>query len=303
MKNKFTLLSILLCAFQSYAVVVYKPLCENDKKAEDFTYVGGIQNILTGGAGSAVIIGEGQYLITARHCLTLSGTVEGQVVCAEALIYFDNQNSYHVSEVYASEKADLAICKLNVKLKSYAKIIPELLVDDEFYGVGLGKSSSQINFEKMDFDLPYGTKRVFKNNVLGQMMKQRCFDNSEKSYLLHFYMMRNENSPFGEPILGEGMHGPGDSGGGMFTYYNGELCLFAIICSTYYEKPLTGFGVDLFTNLDWIEKIVPNACSQVTMHKNKSDIERASRFVRLLNNDIPYAIQSRRRKKVIEFTE
>jgi hypothetical protein len=78
---------------------------------------------------------------------------------------------------------------------------------------------------------------------------------------MYYFMLRGPSSKvdIGQAIMGEGMHGPGDSGGGIFSRFDNQFYLLGIIDAIYDEAPITGFAVELATHRKWIESVVPEA--------------------------------------------
>lgn len=241
--------------------VVANPACQMDLKAKDFPFVGGIYNKHTKSAGSAVVIGLGEFIITARHCVTTSLDIAGDAVCVDDIVFIVEDKNYAISQIVLNPDADLAICRLVEPHTSSVKMFPYLTLSDEFYGVGVGRGASKINYDKLDFDLPYGTKRVFKNEMQGLIMKTFVDElRTERKFVMYYYMLR-EKSFFENQIMGEGMQGPGDSGGGLFLYHDQQIKLIGIISSVSDERPIAGFAVELTTQKEWIESVVANTFS------------------------------------------
>lgn len=262
--KKYILIFILLFLLPSYNIdgsVVVNPACHLDLKSRDFPFVGGIYNKHTKSAGSAVVIGLGEYIITARHCVTTTLDIAGDAACVDDIIFIGDDKNYAISQIILNPHADLAICRLLEPHTSSVKIFPYLTLNDEFYGVGVGRGASAINYNKIEFDLPYGTKRVFKNEMQGLIMKTFKDEyEQDQKFVMYYYMLR-EKSFSENQIMGEGMQGPGDSGGGLFLYHDQQIYLIGIISSVADERPIAGFSVELTTQKEWIDSVVSNAFS------------------------------------------
>jgi hypothetical protein len=262
MKILSFIIAICLLNFYASSAVVVNEMCKYDKNISDFPFVGGIYNLRTQGAGTASIIGKGRYVITARHCVTSEGQIEGDTEKPENLMFITNTHNYRISDVYACADSDIAICKLATPSESYVQLKKpiKLMLEEEFYGAGVGKGCSTVSYESLNFDLPYGTLRIFKNAIQGAIVKtftDEC--KNQHKFILYYYVLRDPKSPLGPQSLGEGMHGPGDSGGGLFVFEDDALQLFAIISSIVVESPITGFAADVGENSVWIRSIVPDA--------------------------------------------
>lgn len=254
----FVLLFLLPSSFIKGSVVA-NPACPLDLKTKDFPFVGGIYNKFTKSAGSAVVIGYGDFIITARHCVTASHDIAGEAACVDDIIFIGDDKNYGISQIILNPHADLAICRLIEPHTSSVKVFPYLTLNDEFYGVGVGRGATKINYDKLEFDLPYGTKRVFKNEMQGLIMKTfKDKHKQDQKFVMYYYLLRDK-SFFENQIVGEGMQGPGDSGGGLFLYHDQQIYLIGIISSLSEEKPITGFSVELTTQREWIESVVANA--------------------------------------------
>jgi hypothetical protein len=83
------------------------------------------------------------------------------IVAPSEIIYITEGKNVTAEAIFFSDTTDLAICKLSEKVDSGVKIIA-MVLDDEFYGVGVGRGASKVDHKKIDFDLPYGTKEFLK---------------------------------------------------------------------------------------------------------------------------------------------
>jgi hypothetical protein len=248
------------------------PLNSNDKNAQDFPFVGSLVNINTGASGSAVVIGDGSHIITARHVITHDGTQEGLVLEGANFVFTLEGEGFLVERVFANESSDVAILKLIKKAPCSIKLYnSEDSLNKDFYGVGFGKGSTMACSNLIIWDLPYGTKRIFKNTILGSRYEIRISNNKITLEKKLFFVLRESGNSFYKPIEGEGMHGPGDSGGGIFINNNGNMELVAIINSILPQSPIAGFVADLYYCKSWIESIVPNSFADKQSIKLKID--------------------------------
>jgi hypothetical protein len=256
-------LLILLTTFvAAKASVTIVPLKSGDKTAQDFPFVGSIHNINSGIMGSGVVIGDGMYVITARHVVTHNGEDTGLILEGSNFIFDLGDGGITVERVFGCPDGDIAILKLASKANASTTIYDSSIsIGKDFYSAGFGKSCSNASFDKIDWDLPYGTRRIFKNTIQGGIYEITISDTIKIEKKLTF-TLRDPCSNTDPAIPGEGIFGPGDSGGGLFFNNNGRLELFATISSLTTQKPYTGFVVDLYSYKKWIVKLVPNAFSE-----------------------------------------
>lgn len=73
----------------------------------------------------------------------------------------------------------------------------------------------------------------------------------------YFFYLRDPASNLA--IEGEGIFGPGDSGGGIFIDNHGQLELVGVVRALTLESPITGYFVDVYSCKKWISEIVPDA--------------------------------------------
>lgn len=289
MRQRFFFVSYVLCIFltilSAHAGVTILPLCENDRKLEEFEFVGKIVNFNNGISGSVVFINNGNHFITSKHCVTHDGKPEGMLLDATNFVVQQGEEYFLVSRMHQNSHCDLAIGELYRPAKRSVKLLNgQLYGNESFYGAGYGMSCTKTDTEILQFDIEYGTKRIFKNTLQGS------FEDYYPTLLgnlitakIHYFNLRRPGSPCGNPIQGEGIPGPGDSGGGLFIDNNGSLELFAVIFAVQTHAPFFSYAVDLYTQKKWIESICPQAFSTRTivlcvlqsdeqdLHQNKAD--------------------------------
>jgi hypothetical protein len=120
----------VLAIFTSFAnaSVTLVPLKNTDKNVSDFGCVGRITNILGGSVGSATIVGDGSFIITARHITTLNGT-STELPLPPVGFYFSLEDKHcPIEEIYVHPYADIAIMKLQKTFPNPAKIsFPDMI--------------------------------------------------------------------------------------------------------------------------------------------------------------------------------
>jgi hypothetical protein len=247
---------------RSVTVVPMDPL---DKNINEFPYVGMVNNYGFYSLGSGIVIGDGTFVITAKHVLSDNGRPDGGIYPVDNYTFDHAGTTYKVEQVWCHPYSDVAIMKLKGKITSTVKIRNnDNLISSEFYGVGFGRSSSMPKFDKIEWDLGYGTKRVFKNTFsVADFRKYRATkDREEYVEKVMLFMVRNPAiESFERAIPGEGIFGPGDSGGGLFVKneVTGEMELAASINSILQSGRVFGYGIDLVYIKKWISGIVPDA--------------------------------------------
>lgn len=268
MRQRFFFASFVLCLLTTFFVaqagVTVVPLCENDKNENDFPFVGKIVNFKNGICGSAVFINEGKHIITSKHCVTHDGKPDGMLLDSSNFLVQSGDDYYMLSKLYDCPHSDIAIGALFRTAKYSIKLMNgEAPAKSSFYGAGYGKSSTKISEASIEFDVEYGTKRVFKNTLQG------CYEEYGPSGFggvstskIYYFNLRHKNSKYGEPIQGEGMPGPGDSGGGLFYLNNKNLEMFAVIYAVQTSSPYLCYAIDVGTQKAWIESICPDAFSR-----------------------------------------
>jgi hypothetical protein len=177
---------------------------------------------------------------------------------------------YTIEKIYANNPNDIAILKINGKCPKAIKIhASNNLVNRDFYGAGFGRSSSNAKYNSIDWDIDYGEKRIFKNTIMGLVNSIYIQDSTIQIETEYFFYLRDPVSK--QSIKGEGIFGPGDSGGGVFIDNFGQLELIGVIRALTLECPITGFFVDAYSCKNWISEIVPNAfCEQASSPKTSS---------------------------------
>ena len=268
-------------------------LSKTDKTDKDFPYVGSLINMNNGTGGSGTVIGDGSFVITARHVITSDGSKKGMLLDSSNFLFIAENKLVSIDEVYGHPFCDLAILKLSEKLSTAAKISQRRSITGiEFYGVGFGKGCKDPKFNSINWDVPYGTKRVYKNTIqsvetyiefnYGYVQKERNI----------VFVLKNI-STLGQDrgaIQGEGMHGPGDSGGGLFiSSYNHENHLIGIISAIGTEPVIFGIATDALNCKEWITQIVPDAfeaqkieatsSSSVLKHKPSFKVDTYNEYV------------------------
>jgi hypothetical protein len=162
---------------------------------------------------SGTVVGNGMFVLTARHCL--DGIADPQNAR-----FSQNGVTYFGQEIMRHPTADIAIIKLGVMLSdSYPVACPATLTGLQFCGVGFGVGSSNGGTATSTWDLPYGTKRVFYNVIDGLSPDGGL--NGERAFEYSLTI------PGG--IAGEGVHGPGDSGGPMLSNINGTVSVVGVL--------------------------------------------------------------------------
>lgn len=162
---------------------------------------------------SGTVVGNGMFVLTAAHCL--SGINDPQ----NARFRLGN-TTYFGQQIMRHPTADIAIIKLGTMLSdTYPVACPPTLTGQQFCGVGFGAGSSNGGTATATWDLPYGTKRVFYNVIDGLSPDGGLLNEPAWQYTL--------NIPGG--IAGEGLHGPGDSGGPMLANINGTLSVVGVL--------------------------------------------------------------------------
>lgn len=253
-----SLLTFLTTVTAADASVTIVPLNEKDKTAQDFSFVGSLVNINNYSCGSGTVIGDGSFVLTSRHVITHDGRSDGMVLDPSNFVFILDGTGYSVEKIYANNPNDIAILKINGKYPRAIKIhASNKLVGKDFYGAGFGKSSSNPQYNKIDWNIDYGERRIFKNTIAGSISSIVIQNSTIKVETEYFFYLRDPASKLA--IEGEGIFGPGDSGGGIFIDNCGQLELVGVVRALTLESPITGYFVDVYSCKEWISSIVPDA--------------------------------------------
>lgn len=206
----------------------------------DFPGVGLFGHIGLGSspACSAVAIGDGSHVLTTRHCVTLSGGISGATRPAGDFWFQAGGGVFRGVEVFADFDADLALVQLDsVVPDAYDLWTPDLPTElgQTFRGVGLG--ANDPNGNGVWGPGGEGVKREFANT----------FDAiSPGSIAGQGEVLRYDFDLLSAGHIGdlEGLHGPGDSGGGAFLAdpSGGESWLLAGVMSSSTQPVEGGTG-------------------------------------------------------------
>ena len=175
--------------------------------------------------GSATAVFDGWYVLTARHLVTSDLTITGSVRPAAELRFRLNGTDYGCSSVLADFGADIALVKLNQTCG----------VSVSLYSAAAGSEAGQIfwaaGFGQTDttgdgtWDAGTGgIRRSFRNTV--DSITNGTL--SGQGTVLRYDFDKTTGSPVGQD---EGIHGPGDSGGGVFLWDDGEYRLAGVLSS------------------------------------------------------------------------
>jgi hypothetical protein len=175
--------------------------------------------------GTAASILGGQYVLTARHCVTTDGSITGTLKDATTLRFLDGGVTYTGTAVFANFGADIAVVRINqVDPNSYGlwSAADGNEVGKSFVGVGFGETDANNNGLWDDND--YGTKHYYEN----------IFDSSQVGPLAGqgTVLKIDYDKTTGVAVNNnEGLFGPGDSGGPGFLS-NGSTLLIAGVHSS-----------------------------------------------------------------------
>jgi len=316
MKLILSVFSVLLFLLPKPALssVTVVPLRANDKTIDNFKFVGMMMNVNNASCGSGTVIGDGSFVLTARHVVTHNGSDTGMLLDGSNFVFVIGDKSYRVLNVYGHPSADIAIVKIDGVCEKTAKIsYSKSFAGKEFYGAGFGKSASKAKFDCVDWDVEYGTERFYKNRIDIESINLKIVDNNIIMTRIFIFEL-SDPATLGQKdgaIDGEGMHGPGDSGGGIFILEDGELHVFGVISALTLKPPYAGFIHDVSSCREWIENIVKNAFATPNNQvPNKQNIQIGNIGEALIEsspkNDIsmlPFIINERRRRRTPPFDE
>ena len=298
-------------AFSSVTIV---PPKAGDKAIENFDFVGMMLNVNNGSCGSGTVIGDGSFVLTARHVVTHNGSDSGMLLDGSNFVFFFIFKKYKILNVYGHPSADIAIVKIDGVCDKAAKIsYSNSFAGKEFYGAGFGKSASNATFDSIDWNMEYGIKRIYKNRIDIESISLRIVGNNITMTRVFIFEVSNP-ATLGQKdgaIEGEGMHGPGDSGGGVFVLEDGELHLFGVISAMTLNFPYTGFVHDVSSCRKWVESIVKDAVAvpknQVLNVKNIQIDGIGEALIESPPKDdistLPFIINERRRRRIPPFDE
>lgn len=292
------LLTYLTTVVAANASVTIVPLNPKDKTSQDFSFVGSVVNINDFSCGSGTVIGDGSFILTSKHVITDNGTANGLVLDPSNFAFVIEGTGYIVEKIYANNPNDIAILKINMKYPVAIKLhASNNLVGKDFYGAGFGKSSSNPKYNKIDWDIEYGEMRIFKNTITERTISITVKDSKIKIENDYIFYLRDPASRLA--IEGEGIFGPGDSGGGIFINNCGQIELIGVIKAISLEHPIMGYFVDIHSCKDWICKIVPDAfCEEKVISPNLASVVFGNKS---LKADSCIAIFEKKRRLRVKF--
>ena len=196
---------------------------------------------------TGTVVGNGMFILTARHCL--DGITDPQ----NAKFKLGN-TTYSGFQIFRDPNADMALIKLGTMLPdSYPVSCPPTTNPNntgvQFCGVGFGFSSNPGGTATSVWDGIYGTKRVFYNVIDGP--DTGLYGEPTSQYSLTI--------PGGIP--GEGLHGPGDSGGPMLQTINGVVTVIGVMsygngtAATFQPRPGVSAGGPQIDQ--WVKNNIP----------------------------------------------
>ncbi|HEX8524489.1 MAG TPA: serine protease [Tepidisphaeraceae bacterium] len=176
--------------------------------------------------GSGVVVGDGSFMLTARHVVTQDGAIGGALRPTSDIFLAVDGTTYSCTKVFADFEADLALLKLNSSLTSGYSLWSAALGNEigrKFTGVGFGLTNSDGNNTWGPGG--FGTKRAFEN-VVDAISPGIIAGQGE--------VLRYDYDAIDAGAVGplEGIAAPGDSGGGIFFQTNNHWWLAGIITST-----------------------------------------------------------------------
>ena len=200
-----------------------------------FNAVGTLTHTDTPGsiACSAVAVLDGRHILTTRHCVTASGVIVGETRDASGFRFEAAGVTYRGVEVFADFGGDLALIRLD-------GVAPDAfgLWDIETQGSEQGLDFQGVGFGVTDSDGDGqwgpggdGVKRVFTNRV--DEIADGTIAGQGPVLRYDFDLTPGSSGDSGVGEL-EGIHGPGDSGGGAFIVepLDGNTLLLAGLMSS-----------------------------------------------------------------------
>ena len=175
-------------------------------------YTANVAAYVPGGTCSGTVIGNGAYVITAKHCTTGSDTGAGYSFANAA---GQTINGDATRAVYRNPTLDIAIVPLAGTFSSWMQVYTGTYnVNDvfTFVGVGVGATTAGSGV----FDLGSGTFRVGQNKV--------TTTGNSSSDMTFAFDLNGANSVGGS----EAQAGFGDSGSGSFVTINGTNYLIGV---------------------------------------------------------------------------
>lgn len=197
------------------------------------------------GCGTAVF--GGQYVLTAAHLVTTNG----QLYPASDVTFRLGGISYAVSSILSDFGADLALLRLTSTSLDYAQLYTGQADQrgQVFAGVGYGQTDADGNGSWGPGG--NGVKRVFQN-IVDDVMTSPI---PGQGVVLRYDFDKTSGDSLGNI---EGLHGPGDSGGGLFLWNGAEYQLAGVLSSS--GDPInaaTGSAVDILPYASLLSAAVP----------------------------------------------
>lgn len=248
MKKLITILGLCLALYLQFGGIIFRP--HKHLKPQDF-YTTGLVERSDGFYGSCVVIHDGQWILTAAHMVD-----NPDAFYTVSLPYLDSHD-FIIDTIYRHPFEDIALCHLNRPAPRCAPIsFTKLLVGQRFYGAGYGRSSIDpdpnfILFNRNDQNLRIISNKIehLTNDVENLIVLNDCPHTAD-------YDIDCPESLFS--VEGEGIVGPGDSGGGIYIYQGRKPYLVGITVSFFYSnRGLNGCFVYLSAYQDWINEVLP----------------------------------------------
>lgn len=177
-----------------------------------------------GYTASAVVVGDGGYLLTARHAVTTDSTLTGQLRNAGDLRFCLDGITYTAAVIRADFSADIALVTLGAKVPAAASL---WTLGDEVgrLFVAAGYGATDANSDGQWDSVRDHQRREFSNRIdsiqTGGLVGQ--------GQVLRYDFDLTIGDPVGED---EGLPGPGDSGGGLFIWDGQQYLLAGILSSS-----------------------------------------------------------------------